>query len=157
MPAPMPPAIDGQGNRRDPVLTQTVLEETCYSCHPGKRTQCMRGAMANGGLVCQDCHGQMAQVGDDFSRDVSPENAGAFHLAADFYDNPATPRVPWANEPGCGSCHTGTATSNNGRIRYATVFEQDGSERVPVNRTFAAHQSTQEPATLYRFASGHPV
>ncbi|RKZ67247.1 MAG: hypothetical protein DRQ44_05870, partial [Gammaproteobacteria bacterium] len=55
----MPPAIDSQGNRRDPVLTQSILEETCYLCHPGKRTQCMRGAMANGGLVCQDCHGQM--------------------------------------------------------------------------------------------------
>ncbi len=33
-------------------------------------------------------------------------------LAADFYTNPNTPRVPWANEPGCGSCHTGDATSN---------------------------------------------
>ena len=47
----MPPAIDAQGNRRDPVTTQTILEETCYLCHPGKRTQCMRGAMAKGGLV----------------------------------------------------------------------------------------------------------
>jgi hypothetical protein len=90
----------------------TALEESCYQCHPGKSTQCLRGAMFNGGMLCSDCHGNMAQVGDDFSRDVSPSNPGAFHLAKDFYTNPDTPRVPWANEPGCGSCHTGDATSN---------------------------------------------
>jgi hypothetical protein len=37
--------------------------------------------------------GDMAQVGDDFSRDVSPDNPGAFQLASDFHTNPATPRV----------------------------------------------------------------
>ena len=73
----MPPAIDGQGNRRNPVTTQNILEQTCYMCHPGNRTQCMRGAMANAGLVCQDCHGQMAQVGNDFSHNVSPANPGS--------------------------------------------------------------------------------
>jgi hypothetical protein len=160
----MPPAIDGQGKRRDPVLTQTILEETCYSCHPGKRTQCMRGAMANGGLVCQDCHGQMAQVGDDFSRDVSPGNPGAFHLAADFYDNPATPRVPWANEPGCGSCHTGYATDNLAGdsnvlvnptdtlgnfdgIRLLAAYRTDDSKAtpiVPTNKTFAENVVTED-------------
>ena len=117
----MPPAIDAQGNRRDPVTTQTILEDTCYLCHPGKRTQCMRGAMANGGLVCQDCHGQMAQVGDDFTKNVQPNvevidgithGPGEFLLGPDFYTNPDTVRVPWANEPGCGSCHTGYATDN---------------------------------------------
>jgi hypothetical protein len=162
--ATMPPAIDGQGNRRDPVTTQTILETTCYSCHPGKRTQCMRGAMANGGLVCQDCHGQMAQVGDDFTRDVSPDNPGAFHLAADFYDNPATPRVPWANEPGCGSCHTGYATDNLAGtagtlvnpadtlgnfdgIRLLAAYLQGDSKAtpiIPVNKAFAENVITED-------------
>ena len=162
--ATMPPAINGQGERRDPVTTQTILEATCYSCHPGKRAQCMRGAMANGGLVCQDCHGQMAQVGDDFSRDVSPENPGAFHLAADFYTNANTPRVPWANEPGCGSCHTGYATDNlagdanvlvnptdtlgnSDGIRLLAAYRTDDTKAtpiVPTNKVFAESVVTED-------------
>jgi hypothetical protein len=159
----MPPAIDAQGNRRDPVLTQTILEETCYLCHPGKRTQCMRGAMANGGLVCQDCHGQMAQVGDDFTHNVSlPDNIGNFDLGPDFYTNPDTPRVPWANEPGCGSCHTGYATDNlagdadvlvsptdtlgnSDGIRLLSAYRQNDAKAtpiVPANKAFAENTVT---------------
>jgi hypothetical protein len=82
-----------------------TLEATCYQCHPGTRTKCLRGAMADGGMVCQDCHGEMADVGDDFSADLSVETP--FPEGADL-----TKRVPWANEPGCGSCHTGDVSDN---------------------------------------------
>ena len=83
---------------------QTNLEQNCYQCHPGKRTQCLRGAMFAGGMVCQDCHGNMAQVGDDFSENlpITPFPAGA----------DLSKRVPWATEPGCQSCHTGDAVDN---------------------------------------------
>lgn len=96
------------------VARREALEATCYQCHPGRRTDCLRGAMANGGMLCQDCHGDMEQVGNDFSRTVGSDSIGSFELAGDFYDDPesATPRVPWANEPGCGSCHTGDALNN---------------------------------------------
>lgn len=176
----MPPAIDGQGNRRSPTTTKTILEETCYRCHPGKRTQCMRGAMANGGLVCQDCHGQMNQVGNDFSRSVSPGNPGAFELAADFYDNPLTPRVPWANEPGCGSCHTGYATSNlagtagtlvnptdtlgnKDSIRLLSAYLTSDTKATPIvpnNKAFAENVVAEGGAAdgnpkLYRVSTGH--
>jgi hypothetical protein len=181
----MPPAIDAQGNRRDPVLTQTILEETCYLCHPGERTQCMRGAMANGGLVCQDCHGQMEQVGDDFTRDVTLATPGAFDLGADFYTNPDTPRVPWANEPGCGSCHTGYATDNlagdpdvlvspsdtmgnSDGIRLLAAYRTNDSKAtpiVPTNKAFAENVVTAEDMPgdpgaignpkLYRVSNGH--
>ncbi len=83
-----------------------------FQCHPGERTKCLRGPMYNAGILCQDCHGSMGQVGNDFSADVSIDNPGAFVLADDFYTNPDTPRVPWANEPTCQSCHTGDALSN---------------------------------------------
>ena len=176
----MPPAIDSQGKRRNPNLTQTILEETCYRCHPGTRTECMRGAMANGGLVCQDCHGQMQNVGDDFTRDVSPSNPGAFHLAADYYTNPDTPRVPWANEPGCGSCHTGTATDNlaaetnvlvspsdirgnTDGIRLLAAYRTDDAKATPIvpsNKTFAENVVAEGTAAdgnpkLYRVSTGH--
>ncbi len=96
--------------------TECTLNHACYNCHPGARTKCLRGAMASGGVVCQDCHGQMQQVGNDFSKN---KPGGSFSLANDYYQltngakpAPSTPRVPWANEPGCGSCHTGDALDN---------------------------------------------
>ncbi|MEN8108345.1 MAG: Ig-like domain-containing protein, partial [Pseudomonadota bacterium] len=143
----MPPAIDGQGNRRDPGTTQTILEETCYLCHPGKRTQCMRGAMANGGLVCQDCHGQMQDVGDDFTRNVTLANPGAFELGPDFYTNPALPRVPWANEPGCGSCHTGYANDNLAGDPNVLVSPTDTLGNTDGIRLLAAYRTNDPKAT----------
>ncbi len=93
-----------------------ALEQNCYQCHPGKDTKCLRGAMFNGGVLCSDCHGDMKQIGNDFTREVSVDRpmpgALANTLMSDFYTNPETPRVPWANEPGCGSCHTGDATQS---------------------------------------------
>ncbi len=176
----MPPAVDAQGNKRDPLLTQKVLGQTCYSCHPGKNTQCMRGAMANGGLVCQDCHGNMSQVGNDFSKDVSPANPGNFHLGSDFYKNMATLRVPWANEPGCGSCHTGNAmdnlaggsdvltnpedsSGNPDGIRLLQAYRQGDTKATPIvpgNKQFAENVVAEGRASdgnpkLYRVSTGH--
>ena len=34
----------------------------CYNCHPGPKTQCMRGIMAQAGKTCSDCHGDMAAL-----------------------------------------------------------------------------------------------
>ncbi|RTZ59505.1 MAG: hypothetical protein DSZ33_04285, partial [Gammaproteobacteria bacterium] len=92
------PAMPGPVGR-SPVVKEQVLQETCYQCHPGKRTACLRGAMASGGVVCQDCHGDMKQVGHDFS--IAKPN-GNFILDGSL-------RVPWASEPACQSCHTGDA------------------------------------------------
>ncbi len=78
----MPPIVDGNGDFRDPVAARDVLMETCYQCHPGRRTDCLRGAMASGGMLCQDCHGDMQQVGDDFTRTVSSAIPGVFDLPA---------------------------------------------------------------------------
>lgn len=111
------PAIPAPVQAANGIITNqtarlAALQDSCYQCHPGKKAQCLRGAMFNGGVLCSDCHGSMTQVGNDFSKNVSTSHPGAFILAKDFYTNPATPRVPWGNEPGCGSCHTGDATSN---------------------------------------------
>jgi len=58
----------------------------CYKCHPGPAARCLRGAMnTDHGLICQDCHGDMATVA------TSIEHQG---------------RVPWVNEPACRTCHT---------------------------------------------------
>ena len=61
---------------------------TCYKCHPGPNTQCLRDTMSRLPInpkICQDCHGTMATV-------ASSIVAG---------------RRPWQDEPKCGStaCH----------------------------------------------------
>ena len=168
----MPPPGSDQQARLD------VLDKTCYSCHPGQRTRCLRGAMFNAGVLCQDCHGGMEQVGDDFSRDVSPSNPGAFIVKGDYYTNPATPRVPWANTPLCQSCHTGDATSSLAGSPGTLVSPTDTHNQpdgirlrqawrtgdaaarpiVAVNRRFAEQQVSDANGTrqvLYRLSKGH--
>jgi len=154
---------DGNGNRLFPDMPaavkdefgfvlnaserRDVLEQTCYQCHPGRRTDCLRGAMANGGMLCQDCHGNMAQVGDDFTRDVTPTNPGAFDLGGDFYTNANQPRVPWANEPGCGSCHTGDAMSNLAGTNGTVTNAVDSNGNPDNIRLFQAYLSNDAKAT----------
>lgn len=45
-------------------------------------------------------------------------------LQGDFYTNPDTLRMPWANEPGCGSRHIGD-TNDNMRGMPGTVNAAD--------------------------------
>jgi len=60
-------------------------------------------------------------------------------------------------EPSCQSCHSGTATHNNGQIRYTSVFtDTNGTVRVPVDQTFATQSNTPAAGlSLYRFSAGH--
>ncbi|MCG6861098.1 MAG: PKD domain-containing protein [Chromatiaceae bacterium] len=124
-------AITNQGSPDTEGSRLWALENSCYQCHPGKNTKCLRGAMFNGDMLCSDCHGDMLQVGADFSAGVSPENPGAFVLHPDgnFYDpGDPQPRVPWANEPGCGSCHTGD--SNDNAITSGQVDTSPGGDGI---------------------------
>lgn len=148
-----------------------TLLATCYMCHPGASTKCFRGIMFDQGAACQDCHGELAQVGNDFSGNVSSKNPGAFVVRGDFYTNPKTPRIPWANEPTCGSCHTGDALSNlagkagtvkspDGMTLLQAYRSNDKSAKpiVAANRRFAENQVSDQNGTrqvLYRLSTGH--
>lgn len=57
------------------------LDNKCYACHPGVRTNCQRDVHAAIGVTCVSCHGGMAAVGEPS-------------------------RNPWLQEPRCDSCHT---------------------------------------------------
>ena len=127
---------------RDPItglrLDDVANREACYRCHPGSVTRCLRGAMGSAvagdgtlAMQCQSCHGTMLDV-----------------AAAD--------RTGWLDEPVCQSCHTGTATHNNGALRYTSAFESDGTPRVAVDTTFATAPDTPLAGhSLYRFSTGH--
>ena len=154
-------------NGRSVATRDAVLNQTCYECHPGRVTKCFRGVMFGAGLACQDCHGNLSQVGNDFSKNVSPSTPGAFTLASDYYTNPATPRVPWANEPLCQSCHTGDALRNLAGsstvvrapdgIRLLQAYRTNDPNAKPivaVNRRFAENANGPKQV-LYRLSKGH--
>ena len=56
------------------------MDNNCYACHPGFKTQCQRDVHFAKGIYCVDCHGDMKAVGD-------------------------SQRRPWVDEPKCGDCH----------------------------------------------------
>jgi hypothetical protein len=119
-------------------LDSTANRSSCYRCHPGSETRCLRGAMgaavaSDGSLEmqCQSCHGGMSAVG-------------------------ASSRVGWLDQPNCQACHTGTASKNNGQIRYTDAHEADGSLRIAVDATFATNADVPAAGfSLYRFSNGH--
>jgi len=120
------------------ALDATANRSACYRCHPGSTTRCLRGAMgaavaADGALAmqCQSCHGLMSAVG-------SPARTG------------------WLDEPSCGNCHTGTAVTNSGQIRFTSALLASGARRVPADPTFTTNPNTPAAGfSLYRFSKGH--
>jgi hypothetical protein len=94
-------ALGMAGNPELPSLSLAMhrkhAEETndCYKCHPGPNTQCLRDVMSQQqGMVCQDCHGDVANV------------AGTIEQG----------RRPWLDEPRCGSCHTSEYAETPGTL-----------------------------------------
>ena len=111
-------------------LGDSLNRTSCYSCHPGAATECLRGAMgdakdANGDQImqCQSCHGTMSDVGN-------------------------SSRTPWMDEPNCQVCH------QDGE-RYTSALV-NGSLRAVLDDRFATNPNT--PAlgvSLYRYSKGH--
>lgn len=66
-------------------MTQSDLQNKCYSCHPGPVSQCYRGIMYADGINCADskCHGDMYNIAQ----------------------TQAQGRQAWLEEPDCSNCH----------------------------------------------------
>lgn len=73
-----------------------TMEGTCYQCHPGPETKCLRGAMFQAGETCHSCHGGMVKVADPRRR-------------------------PWIDEPRCADCHTAAYHENPGKLYRFSV------------------------------------
>ncbi len=110
---------------------------TCYSCHPGRDTQCFRGAMATAGLICQNCHGGLLAVGGQYPLTSTGQR-----------------RRPWVDLPSCQSCHSGDALSHLGadiilRQTYNTG-DPSATPLTAVNTRFA-----EQPGVPYMNSLGH--
>jgi hypothetical protein len=118
-----------------PGSTQTLdsigTRDACYNCHPGRNTQCLRGAMGNpvdtnGNhlMECQSCHGSMLTVGN-------------------------MARSGWFDMPKCQSCH-------HDGMRETVAINADGTFKTWTDTRFASNADTPEAGTsLYRFSTGH--
>ena len=119
----------------DPTTLQTLEASTnrnsCYNCHPGSVTKCLRGAMGdavdaygNALMSCQSCHSSMSKVGD-------PK------------------RVGWLQEPNCQACHF------NGQ-RTTSAVDASGNLVKPADTRFATSPDTPAKGfSLFRFSKGH--
>ncbi len=120
------------------TMDSDTTRTTCYSCHPGPKTQCLRGAMGNlltssgaKAIECQNCHGNLTAV-------ANPSRSG------------------WLTEPTCQSCHTGLASATNTTLAYTTAFSSGTTYRAPADTTFATSANTPAAGlSMYRFSAGH--
>jgi hypothetical protein len=126
--------------------------QACYTCHPGRDTKCLRGAMTET-VNCQNCHGDMKAVGGM----ANLTKGGSIDGTNDFQ-----PRRPWMDLPRCQSCHTGDAVSFSkldpslmaaDGLRTIVAFDPDdaaASPRLASNKRFA-----EDSGKLFRFSKGH--
>jgi hypothetical protein len=121
---------------KDPVsqlaLNSSTNRTSCYLCHPGSETQCLRGPMGNAldaatgkpSMNCQSCHGNMLAVG-------------------------SSARTGWLNQPTCQSCH------HDGKRELIGV-DANGLPKVWTDKRFASNDNTPAAGfNLYRFSAGH--
>jgi hypothetical protein len=145
---PYPDGWVAQGGTPPSPATQS-----CYLCHPGKNTQCLRGAMTNA-VTCQNCHGGMSAVGGTTNLAAGGSIDGA---------NDGKARRPWTDLPRCQSCHTGDA---NGHVTLAdaslmatdgirTLIAFDSSDAAASPRKAANSRFAENANALYRFSRGH--
>jgi hypothetical protein len=83
----------------------TTLTTGCYNCHPGEKTQCLRGIMARAGKTCTDCHGDMNGM------TASIQNG----------------RQPWLQEPKCGDCHDSKHAENTNTLYRNSLLKNSVS------------------------------
>ncbi len=118
-------------NVLDPVenikLGDSTNRSSCYRCHPGATTKCLRGAMGKqSNIECQSCHGDMNAVGKHG-------------------------RVGWLDEPNCQSCH-----QEGQRYTTAVTNTVTGTLRASLDNRFATNVNTPATGiSMYRFSTGH--
>lgn len=113
------------------TLNDTPTRVSCYNCHPGQKTQCLRGAMGNAvnatgqhTMECQSCHGTLSTVGN-------------------------VARQGWFDVPTCQSCH------HDGQ-RDTVAINADGTFKSSSDTRFATNADTPSKGySLFRYSTGH--
>jgi len=80
----------------------------CYNCHPGPKTECLRGIMKRAGMLCTDCHGDLTKMASSIEQG----------------------RQPWLQEPKCGDCHGDSHKENDNTLFRNSVFNNSWTEEM---------------------------
>jgi hypothetical protein len=125
------PTVDAQGDA-------LPMEQNCLRCHGGHREPLYRDRMYSAGVTCYDCHGEMAAVGAGLVK-AKPNTGGDSH------------RLPWYEQPDCGSCHIGNANQGkDGQNGFysAGVMKRafETSDRTAVTRKPLTQRFAVQPA-----------
>lgn len=108
------------------TLNSSTTKSSCYNCHPGKDTSCLRGAMGgDGSMSCQNCHGDMKKVGSLL-------------------------REGWIDEPNCGNCH-----QNGERSKSVFEDSSYITLREVVDTKFSSNLKSDGSFKLYKDSFGH--
>jgi len=113
-------------------LNDSTNRNSCYACHPGSDTECLRGAMGSAKnpdgssqMECQSCHGKMDAVGNAH-------------------------REGWLEQPNCQACHHDGVQETN------AIDPKTNTLRQVVDSRFATNPNTPATGTsLYRYSKGH--
>lgn len=113
------------------LLDDITNRDSCYQCHPGSQTKCLRGVMGTATLTdgsmamqCQSCHGGMANVG-------------------------SSTRTGWLDQPNCQACH------HDGK-RELSAVSATGILRQWTDTRYATNpNSPMTGKSLYRTSKGH--
>lgn len=113
------------------TLNDSRNRKSCYACHPGESTKCLRGVMgsavdSNGNtkIQCQHCHGTMEAVAK-------------------------SSRKGWIDEPNCQACH-----QDGKRYTQAVTDINKGTLRAALDRRFATEKIGSD-TKLYKHSFGH--
>ncbi|QXP88757.1 cytochrome C [Methylococcus capsulatus] len=109
---------------------QLPMEQNCLRCHAGHREQQYRDRMATAGVTCYDCHGDMLAVGEAFPKNYLANRDKLGSIDRDDY------RVPWFDQPDCGSCHIGDG--NQGADKSGGFFSAGVMKRAFDDADFSA-------------------
>lgn len=119
-------------------MNSSTNRDSCYKCHPGSVTKCLRGTMGNAkkadgsnAIDCQSCHGSMSTVG-------------------------SSTREGWLDQPNCQQCHDRNGSASANFARFTTVFSSGTTLRTTLDTRFATNaNSPMTGKSLYRFSKGH--
>jgi len=108
----------------------------CYNCHPGPKTNCLRGNMFHAGIECKDCHGDMTE------------------MAAALKNG----RKPWLEEPKCASCHGAQYAENADTLyRNSVMLNSPDTMNMPSKMNGKIYCEACHNSTHAEFRSTNPA
>ena len=137
-------------------MGQISLQNECYACHPGVRTNCLRDVHVAAQKTCTDCHGTMAAVGNPARNPwvTLPRCSDCHHVTGHEYEQAGTRYRDSIGHGGvqCMTCHgsphaVGAAVTDKDNVQMERLQAHTG----PLNNCLACHTSQPSDPFPHRY------